>query len=417
MNTFSFKNKSLYAESVAVTDLMVEYGSPLYIYSHAQIVSNWKKFYQAFGGHPHLICYAVKANSNLGVLNVLAKLGSGFDIVSIGELERVIAAGGKPGRCVFSGVSKTETEIQRALELGIYCFNVESASELDRVESVAKLMSTKAPISIRVNPDVDANTHPYIATGLKENKFGVSIDRALALYKKAELSRHLDVFGLDYHIGSQITEVSPFIEALEKALELISQLKAEGIKMSHIDIGGGVGIAYNEEETINIEKYVQSVIDKVGDLEVILEPGRAIVGNAGIFVTQVEYLKQSGVKSFAIIDGAMNDLQRPSLYGSYHQAIAVEDSSEGTKDTWDLVGPICETGDFLAKDRELTLAQGDYIDLMSAGAYGFVLRSNYNSRPRVAEVMVSGSDHALVRKRETVGSLFENEFILNNEIN
>ena len=417
MNTFSFKNKALYAESVAVTDLTVEYGSPLYIYSRAQIVSNWQQFDQAFGDHPHLICYAVKANSNLGVLNVLAKLGSGFDIVSNGELERVIAAGGQPGRCVFSGVSKTKTEIQRALELGIYCFNVESAAELDRVESVAKLMSTKAPISIRVNPDVDANTHPYIATGLKENKFGVSFDRALALYKKAEFSKHLDVFGLDYHIGSQITEVSPFIEALEKALDLISQLKAEGIKMSHIDIGGGVGIAYNEEETINIEKYVQSVLDKVGDLEVILEPGRAIVGNAGIFVTQVEYLKQSGVKSFAIIDGAMNDLQRPSLYGSYHKAIAVEDNSKGIKDTWDLVGPICETGDFLAKDRELTLAQGDYIALMSAGAYGFVLSSNYNSRPRVAEVMVSGSNHTLVRKRETVGSLFENEFIFNNEIN
>ena len=417
MNTFSFKNKALYAESVAVTDLMEQYGSPLYIYSRSQIASNWQQFNQAFGDHPHLICYAVKANSNLGVLNVLAKLGSGFDIVSIGELERVIAAGGQPGRCVFSGVSKTKTEIQRALELGIYCFNVESAAELDRVESVAKLMSTKAPISIRINPDVDANTHPYIATGLKENKFGVSIDRALALYKKAERSKHLDVFGLDYHIGSQITEVSPFIEALEKALELISQLKAEGIKMSHIDIGGGVGIAYNEEKTINIEKYIQSVLDKVGDLEVILEPGRAIVGNAGIFVTQVQYLKQSGVKSFAIIDGAMNDLQRPSLYGSYHQAIAVEDNSKGINDTWDLVGPICETGDFLAKDRELTLAQGDYIALMSAGAYGFVLSSNYNSRPRVAEVMVSGSDHALVRKRETIGSLFENEFILNNEIN
>jgi len=417
LNTFSFNNKALYAESVAVTDLMVEYGSPLYIYSHAQIVSNWKKFDQAFGGHPHLICYAVKANSNLGVLNVLAKLDSGFDIVSIGELERVIAAGGKPERCVFSGVSKTKTEIQRALELGIYCFNVESAAELDRVESVAKLKSTKAPISIRVNPDVDANTHPYIATGLKENKFGVSVDKSLALYKKAEFSKHLDVFGLDYHIGSQITEVSPFIEALEKALELISQLKAEGIKMSHIDIGGGVGIAYNEEKTINIEKYVQSVLDKVGDLEVILEPGRAIVGNAGIFVTQVEYLKQSGVKSFAIIDGAMNDLQRPSLYGSYHQAIAVEDNSKGIKDTWDLVRPICETGDFLAKDRELILEQGDYIALMSAGAYGFVLSSNYNSRPRVAEVMVSGSSHALVRKRESVGSLFKNEFIFNDKIN
>ena len=417
MNTFSFKNKALYAESVAVTDLMVEYGSPIYIYSRGQIESNWQQFDQAFGDHPHLICYAVKANSNLGVLNVLAKLGSGFDIVSIGELERVIAAGGKPGRCVFSGVSKTKTEIQRALELGIYCFNVESAAELDSVESTAKLMSTKAPISIRINPDVDANTHPYIATGLKENKFGVSINRALELYKKAELSKHLDVFGLDYHIGSQITEVSPFIEALEKALELISELKAEGIKMSHIDIGGGVGITYNEEKTINIEKYVQSVLDKVGDLEVLLEPGRAIVGNAGIFVTQVEYLKQGGVKSFAIIDGAMNDLQRPSLYGSYHQAIAVEDNSKGIKDTWDLVGPICETGDFLAKDRELTLEQGDYIALMSAGAYGFVLSSNYNSRPRVAEVMVSGSNHTLVRKRETVGSLFENEFIFNNEIN
>ena len=415
MNTFSFKNQALYAESVAVTDLMVEYGSPLYIYSRGQIVSNWQQFDQAFGNHPHLICYAVKANSNLGVLNVLARLGSGFDIVSIGELERVIAAGGKPGRCVFSGVSKTKTEIQRALELGIYCFNVESAAELDRVESVAKLMSIKAPISIRVNPDVDANTHPYIATGLKENKFGVSIDRALVLYKKAELSKHLDVFGLDYHIGSQITEVSPFIEALEKALELISQIKAEGIKISHIDIGGGVGISYNKEKTINIEKYIQSVLDKVGDLEVILEPGRAIVGDAGIFVTQVEYLKQSGVKSFAIIDGAMNDLQRPSLYDSYHQAITVEDNSNGIKDTWDLVGPICETGDFLAKDRELTLEQGDYIALMSAGAYGFVLSSNYNSRPRVAEVMVSGSNHALVRKRETVGSLFENEFIFNDE--
>jgi len=417
LNTFFYKNQSLYAESVAVTDLMAEYGSPLYIYSCGQIVSNWQQFDQAFGDHPHLICYAVKANSNLSVLNILAKLGSGFDIVSIGELERVIAAGGMPERCVFSGVSKTKPEIQRALELGIYCFNIESAAELDCVESVSKFMRTKAPISIRVNPDVDANTHPYIATGLKENKFGVSIDRALALYKKAEISKHLDVFGLDYHIGSQINEVSPFIEALEKSLELISQLKAEGIKISHIDIGGGVGIEYNEEKTINIEKYIQSVLDKVGDLEVIMEPGRAIVGDAGIFVTQVEYLKQSGVKSFAIIDGAMNDLQRPSLYGSYHQAIAVEDNSKGIKDTWDLVGPICETGDFLAKDRELTLEQGDYIALMSTGAYGFVLSSNYNSRPRVAEVMVSESSHALVRKRETVGSLFENEFIFKNEIN
>jgi diaminopimelate decarboxylase len=417
LNTFSFQNKALHAESVAVIDLMVEYGSPLYIYSRSQIESNWQQFDQAFGGHPHLICYAVKANSNLAVLNVLAKLGSGFDIVSIGELERVVAAGGKPNRCVFSGVSKTKTEIHKALELGIYCFNVESAAEMDRIESVAEVMGAMAPISIRVNPDVDANTHPYISTGLKENKFGVGIDRALDLYKKADLSEYLNVCGLDYHIGSQITEVSPFIEALDKALELISQLKAEGIKISHLDIGGGVGIAYNEEKTINIEKYIQSVLNKVGDLEVLLEPGRAIVGSAGIFVTQVEYLKQSGVKSFAIIDGAMNDLQRPSLYGSYHKAVAVEDNLKGIKDTWDLVGPICETGDFLAKDRKLTLEQGDYIALMSVGAYGFVLSSNYNSRPRVAEVMVSGNSHVLVRKRETIGSLFENEFIFNDEIN
>ena len=391
---------------------MAAYGSPLYIYSRAEIEANWREFDQAFGDHPHLICYAVKANSNLAVLNVLAKMGSGFDIVSIGELQRVIAAGGDPAKCVFSGVAKTRTAIQQALEIGIYCFNVESAGELDRIESVASELGVQAPISIRVNPDVDAKTHPYISTGLKENKFGVDINASKALYHKAQQSNSLHVCGMDCHIGSQITEVSPFIDALDKVLALISQLSEDGIEIQHLDLGGGVGITYDDEQTIDIAAYIQVALAKVGDLEILLEPGRAIVGNAGIFVTQVEYLKQGDEKSFAIVDGAMNDLLRPSLYSAYHKALAVNANSTGVKDTWDLVGPVCETGDFLAKGRELTLAQGDYVALMSAGAYGFTMSSNYNSRPRVAEVMVSGDTHTLVRKRETIESLFENEFTL-----
>jgi diaminopimelate decarboxylase len=393
---------------------MKEYGSPLYIYSRAEIEANWIEFDQAFGGHPHLICYAVKANSNLSVLNVLAKMGSGFDIVSIGELQRVIAAGGNPKKCVFSGVAKTSSEIQQALEIGIYCFNVESAGELDRIESVASELGVQAPISIRVNPDVDAKTHPYISTGLKENKFGVDVEGAKVLYQHANQSNSLNVCGMDCHIGSQITEVSPFIDALDKVLALISELSAGGVDIKHLDLGGGVGIVYDDEQTIDITSYIQAALAKVGDLEILLEPGRAIVGNAGIFVTQVEYLKQNDEKSFAIIDGAMNDLLRPALYSAYHKALAVNENSTGVKDTWDLVGPVCETGDFLAKGRELTLAQGDYIALMSAGAYGFSMSSNYNTRPRVAEVMVSGDTHTLVRKRETIESLFENEFTLDD---
>ena len=393
---------------------MKEYGSPLYIYSRAEIEANWIEFDQAFGGHPHLICYAVKANSNLSVLNVLAKMGSGFDIVSIGELQRVIAAGGNPKKCVFSGVAKTSSEIQQALEIGIYCFNVESAGELNRIESVASAMSVQAPISIRVNPDVDAKTHPYISTGLKENKFGVDVEVSKALYHKAQQSDSLNVCGMDCHIGSQITEVSPFIDALDKVLALISELSAEGVDIKHLDLGGGIGIAYDDEQTIDIASYIQEALAKAGDLKILLEPGRAIVGNAGIFVTQVEYLKQSDKKSFAIIDGAMNDLLRPALYSAYHKAVVVEQNPNGVTDAWDLVGPVCETGDFLAKNRTLTLAQGDYVALMSAGAYGFSMSSNYNTRPRVAEVMGSGETNTVVRKRESIESLFENEYTLND---
>jgi len=392
---------------------METYGSPLYVYSQTDIENNWREFDQAFGSHPHLVCYAVKANSNLAVLNTLAKIGAGFDIVSEGELERVLAAGGQANRCVFSGVAKTAREIKRALEVGVRCFNVESASELDRIESVAQLLNTKAPISIRVNPNVDAMTHPYISTGLKENKFGVDIDDAISLYQQANNSEYLNVQGLDCHIGSQLTEVSPFLDALDKVLELVGQLNQQDIAIAHLDLGGGVGIQYDDEQTIDIKSYIEAMIAKVGNIEIILEPGRAIVGNAGIFITKVEFLKQNSEHSFAIIDGAMNDLLRPSFYNAYHHVLPIDEDANGVQASWDLVGPICETGDFLAKGRELSLSQGDYLALMSAGAYGFTMSSNYNSRPRVAEVMVSGNQHNLVRERETIQDLFNKEYIIN----
>ena len=395
---------------------MKSYGSPLYIYSKSQIEFNWNLFKKSFGDHPHLICYAVKANSNIAVLNTLAKLGSGFDIVSLGELERVIAAGGNPSKCVYSGVAKNKYSIQKALEYGIYCFNVESEGELDCIDSVASSLNMTAPISIRVNPNVDANTHPYISTGLAENKFGVGADIAFSMFKKAALSENLKVCGLDYHIGSQITDVSPFIEALDRALELVEKLKTENILIDHLDIGGGIGVSYDQEETINIEDYLNSVTNRVDQMKILVEPGRSIVGNAGIFVTKVEYLKQNNLKSFAIVDGAMNDLIRPSLYQSYHQAVLIDDNSKGINDTWDIVGPVCESTDFLAKDRNLTLEKGDYIAIMTAGAYGFVLSSNYNSRPRVPEIMVSGNKHSTIRKRETIDSLYENESLFEDEI-
>jgi diaminopimelate decarboxylase len=406
---FSYQNQILHAESVAITDLMAVYGSPLYVYSRMDIENNWREFDQAFGDHPHLVCYAVKANSNLAVLNVLAKLGSGFDIVSIGELERVLVAGGKAGKCVFSGVAKTKIEIERALEVGVRCFNVESASELSRIESVARSVGKQAPISIRVNPNVDAKTHPYISTGLKENKFGVDMSNAIDLYQQAQDSKYLNVQGLDCHIGSQITEVSPFLDALDKVLVLLKQLKDKGIDITHLDLGGGIGIAYEGEQTIDIQNYIDVMISKVENIEIILEPGRAIVGNAGIFMTKVEFLKQNSEHSFAIVDGAMNDLLRPSFYNAYHQVLPINKNAKGTQAHWDLVGPICETGDFLAKNRALSLSEGDYLALMSAGAYGFTMSSNYNTRPRVAEVMVSGTNHQLVRQRESVQDLFAQE--------
>jgi diaminopimelate decarboxylase len=411
--SFSYKNQILHAESVPITDLMATYGSPLYVYSQTDIENNWREFDQAFGSHPHLVCYAVKANSNLAVLNTLAKIGAGFDIVSEGELERVLAAGGQANRCVFSGVAKTVREIKRALEVGVRCFNVESASELDRIESVAQSLNTQAPISIRVNPNVDAKTHPYISTGLKENKFGVDIDDAINLYQQANNSEYLNVQGLDCHIGSQLTEVSPFLDALDKVLELVDQLNQQDITITHLDLGGGVGIKYDDEQTIDIKSYIEAMIAKVGNIEIILEPGRAIVGNSGVFITKVEFLKQNSEHSFAIIDGAMNDLLRPSFYNAYHQVLPVDENANGIQASWDLVGPICETGDFLAKGRELSLSQGDYLALMSAGAYGFTMSSNYNSRPRVAEVMVSGNQHNLVRERETIQDLFNKEYIIN----
>ena len=412
--SFFYKNQSLHAESVDIADLMDRYGSPLYVYSRTDIENNWREFDSAFGQHPHLVCYAVKANSNIAVLNVLAKIGAGFDIVSIGELERVLAAGGQASNCVFSGVAKTQVEIKRGLEAGIRCFNVESAAELERIEQVASSMNRQAPISIRVNPNVDAKTHPYISTGLKENKFGVDIDDALALYKTAQQSEHLSVKGLDCHIGSQLTDVSPFLDALDKVLGLIELLKNQGIDIEHLDLGGGVGIVYDDEVTIDIAAYIAEVLKKVGDLEIILEPGRAIVGNAGVFVTKVEFLKQNSDKSFAIIDGAMNDLLRPAFYNAYHQVLPVRENAQGIEANWDLVGPICETGDFLAKDRALSLSEGDYLAIMSAGAYGFTMSSNYNSRPRVAEVMVSDNTHHLIRKRETIQDLFNTEMLIND---
>ncbi len=412
--SFSYQNHSLHAESVDIADLMASYGSPLYVYSRTDIENNWREFDEAFGQHPHLVCYAVKANSNIAVLNVLAKIGAGFDIVSIGEFERVLAAGGQASKCVFSGVAKTQLEIERGLEVGIRCFNVESEAELNRIEQVATRLKVKAPISIRVNPNVDAKTHPYISTGLKENKFGVDIDDAIALYEKAHNSEYINVQGLDCHIGSQLTDVLPFIDALDKVLELISKLNDRGIEIAHLDLGGGVGIRYDDERVIDISTYVGEMLRRVGDLEIILEPGRAIVGNAGIFVTTVEFLKQNSDKSFAIIDGAMNDLLRPAFYGAYHNVLPVNEVAKGVDAIWDLVGPICETGDFLAKDRQLSLSEGDYLAVMSAGAYGFTMSSNYNSRPRVAEVMVSGDTHHLIRKRETIQDLFNTEILIND---
>lgn len=414
MDYFKYKSNELYAEEVEVASIAKQYGSPTYIYSRATLERHWSAFDTAFSGLPHLVCYAVKANSNLAVLNVLARLGSGFDIVSAGELARVIAAGGSANKCVFSGVGKTIAEIEYALQQKVRCFNVESISELVRINEIAGKLDLRAPISIRVNPDVDAQTHPYISTGLKENKFGIAIEQAEEVYVRAHAMAYLDVVGIDCHIGSQLTTVSPFVDALERVLSLVDSLAVRGIKLRHLDIGGGLGITYQDETPPSPDKYASALrkLLESRDLEILLEPGRAIAGNAGILVTKVEYIKETDDRHFAIVDAAMNDLLRPALYQSWQMIQTVMKSSDAESKQYDIVGPICETGDFLGKDRTLAIHEGDLLVIRSAGAYGFTMSSNYNSRPRVAEVMVDGEQMHLIRARESIESLYAGEQVL-----
>lgn len=414
MDYFNYKQGQLYAEDVSVKGIANTYGTPCYIYSRATLERHWHAFNNAFGDHNHLICYSVKACSNLAILNLFARLGSGFDIVSVGELERVIAAGGDPGKVVFSGVGKRDDEMRRALEVGIRCFNIESEAELDRLNSVAREMGKAAAISIRVNPDVDAKTHPYISTGLKENKFGIDIKTVEAVYERAESMPNIKVDGIDCHIGSQLTEVSPFLDALDRVLDLADRLKEKGITISHLDLGGGLGVRYNEETPPLPAEYMQKMMEneRLKDYEVVIEPGRAIVANAAILVSRVEYLKPGETKSFAIVDAAMNDLLRPSLYQAWQRIIPVKEEATVESSLYDIVGPICETGDFLGKDRELALEQGDLIAIRSSGAYGFSMSSNYNTRPRACEVLVDGEQVHQIRRRETIQELFASESLL-----
>lgn len=414
MDYFNYRGNTLFAEDVPVDEIVAQYGSPCYVYSRATFEKHWNAFDQAFGEHSHLICYAVKANSNIAILNILARLGSGFDIVSLGELERVLAAGGKPEKIVFSGVGKREDEIVAALKTGIRCFNIEVSGELDRINQIAAELDVVAPVSFRVNPDVDAKTHPYISTGLKENKFGIDIPQALVEYRRAAKMDNIKVVGIDCHIGSQLTETTPFLAALDKVLALVDALKQEGIALHHLDLGGGLGIRYKDEQPPEPAEYVAAILERLGDsdYEIALEPGRAIAGNAGILVTQVEYLKPTEHKNFAIVDAAMNDLVRPSLYSAWQDIIPLNKESPADENTWDIVGPVCETGDFLGKERQLKLLQGDLLAVRSSGAYGFTMSSNYNSRPRVAEVMVDGGNIHLIRERESIPQLWAGEKLL-----
>lgn len=414
MDYFNYQQEQLFAEDIAIKEIITLHGSPCYIYSRATLEKHWKAFDKAFGDHPHLICYAVKANSNIAILNVLAHLGSGFDIVSLGELERVLVAGGDPKKIVFSGVGKREDEIVAALRTGIRCFNIEVSNELDRINRLAETMGVIASVSFRVNPDVDAKTHPYISTGLKENKFGIDIQQALFEYRRAAKMAHIKIIGIDCHIGSQLTEIAPFLAALDKVLDVVNTLKQEGIKLHHIDLGGGLGIRYQNEQPPEPAEYVAAILDRLGStsLEIALEPGRAIAGNAGILVSRVEYLKPTEYKNFAIVDAAMNDLLRPSLYDAWQEIIAVNINSTTTEKKWDIVGPVCETGDFLGKDRNLSLKIGDLLAIRSSGAYGFTMSSNYNSRPRAAEVMVDGDKIHLIRERESIPQLWAGEKLL-----
>ena len=415
MNHFYYQQQQLMCEQLSLDTIAKQYGTPAYVYSRAAFTQHYCEYRDALGDHPGMICYAVKANSNIAVLNVLAKLGSGFDIVSIGELERVIQAGGDPQRIVFSGVAKTEGEMRRALELGVYCFNIESIPELSRLQTVAESMGVQAPISLRVNPDVDAETHPYISTGLKENKFGVDIDHAVEIYQHAATLPNLTIKGVDCHIGSQLTSVAPFLDALDRVLALIDQLSEQGITIEHLDLGGGLGVVYNDEQPPKIGDYIDEVKRRIAgrNLSLSFEPGRSIAANAGVLLTKVEFLKPTEHKNFAIIDAGMNDNIRPSLYRAWQKALPVTETKANTEtELWDLVGPVCETGDFLAKDRELALDEGDYLALMSSGAYGFTMSSNYNSRGRAVEIMVDGHESHIIRQRETVADLVKGEALL-----
>jgi len=414
MDHFAYREGALFAESVALAEIAGRFGTPAYIYSRATLERHWHAFDRAFADHPHLICYAVKANSNLAVLNVLARLGSGFDIVSLGELERVIKAGGDPAKVVFSGVGKREDELRRALEVGIRCFNVEVPGELERLDRIAGEMGVVAPVSLRVNPDVDAKTHPYIATGLKENKFGIDVESALEEYRRAVELPHLAILGMDCHIGSQLTDVTPFLAALERVLELMGRLDREGISLRHLDLGGGLGIRYRGETPPQPMEYVGALLAQLENshLEILLEPGRAIAGNAGILLTRVEYLKQTPHKSFAIVDAAMNDLLRPALYEAWQEIVPVQPRDDVPAQIYDIVGPVCETGDFLGRERRLAIRPGDLLAVRSAGAYGFVMSSNYNSRVRPPEIMVDGELVHLVRARETIEDLWRGEQVL-----
>ncbi len=413
MDHFNYKGETLYAEDVPVADIAARYGTPCFVYSRATFARHFQVYEDALAALPHLVCYAVKANSNLGVLNLLARMGSGFDIVSGGELERVRRAGGDPAKVIFSGLGKTSQEIEQALELGIKCFNVESEAELARINEVAAAAGVQAPISLRVNPDVDAGTHPYISTGLKENKFGIAAERALDVYRQAADMSGLNLVGIDCHIGSQLTSTTPFLDAIDKLLAMVDTLSAEGIKLSHFDMGGGLGVTYEQEKPPHPSELLAQVSEKFRDrkLMLLVEPGRSIAANAGIFVTRIEYLKHSEHKNFAIVDGAMNDLIRPALYGAWQEIIPVHKRA-GESQRYDVVGPVCESGDFLGKDRELVIAADELLAVRSAGAYGFVMSSNYNTRPRAPEIMVDGEQMHLIRARETVDLLLQSEALL-----
>jgi len=413
MDAFNYRDGELFAEGVALSAIAERFGTPTYVYSRAHIEAQYRAYADALSGTPHLVCFAVKANSNLGVLNVLARLGAGFDIVSQGELERVLAAGGQADKIVFSGVGKTRDDMRRALDVGVHCFNVESTDELERLQIVAAEMGKRAPVSLRVNPDVDAGTHPYISTGLKENKFGISIDQAEDVYIRAAQLPNLEVIGVDCHIGSQLTTLAPFVDALDRLLDLVDRLGDCGIQLRHLDLGGGLGVRYRDEEPPLASDYIKAVRERIAgrDLALMFEPGRFIVANAGVLLTRIEYLKHTEHKDFAIVDAAMNDLIRPALYQAWMDVKAVQPRDDAAR-SYDIVGPICETGDFLAKDRELALAEGDLLTVHSAGAYGFVMSSNYNTRGRTAEVLIDGDQAFEVRRRETVTELFAGESLL-----